>query len=603
MQAIDFRSLFESAPGLYLVLNRDLQIVAVTENYLRATMTVREAIIGRGIFDVFPDNPDDPAATGVHNLRASLHRVLETAVPDVMPIQKYDIPRPESEGGGFEERYWSPINSPVLGAEREVLFIIHRVADVTDFVRAQKAGAAMGSEVYARSRELAETISQLRASNEALQHLHLQISHLMAQADSELMVGPRDGPSGAPALTAGEMLDRVGQLISTRHQLEEQLRQSQKMEAIGRLAGGIAHDFNNMLTAILGYNQLLWDGVRGQPELLEYAEEVRLAAERAAGLTYQLLAFSRRQVTQPQSLDLSTQVAHIDKMVRRIIGEDVELEVRSAAGLHTVRADPSQLNQVILNLAVNARDAMPEGGKLTVETANVELTDEYSGRHIGAKPGPYVMLAVSDTGRGMDAATRSRIFEPFFTTKDAGRGTGLGLAIVHGIVKQNGGDILVYSEPGMGTAFKIYLPAVAVEAQPESAGRSDVKPAAAGETILLVEDEDQVRNLARTMLKRQGYRILEAAGGEDALTLIRNRGQRIDLLLTDIVMPRMRGTELAKEARELRPELKVVYMSGYTDGGVLSRGVIEPGASFLQKPFTAHSLHEKVRQTLGEPAG
>jgi signal transduction histidine kinase/ActR/RegA family two-component response regulator len=602
VQDIDFHTLFESAPGLYLVLNRDLGIVAATDAYLHATMTVREHILGRGIFDVFPDNPDDPAATGVHNLRASLDRVLEKAVPDVMPIQKYDIQRPDSEGGGFEERYWSPTNSPVLGPDRRVTYIIHRVADVTEFVLSQKAGAHLEAEIYAQSRKLAETNHQLRESNEALQQLHRQIGQLMAQADSELAVMPREGLAPVTAATAEEMLERVGKLITTRNELEEQLRQAQKMDAIGRLAGGIAHDFNNLLTAILGYNEMLCEEVWDQADATEYCEEVRMAAERAAALTYQLLAFSRRQLTQPQLLDLNTCVANIDKMLRRIIGEDIDLEVRGTDGLHPVRADPSQVDQLILNLAVNARDAMPEGGKLTVETANVELTREYSGRHIGVDPGPYAMLAVSDTGRGMDAATRSRIFEPFFTTKDAGRGTGLGLSIVYGIVKQNGGDVMVYSEPGLGTSFKIYLPAVEGEVQPRPAAGIRTTPARAGETILLVEDEEQVRNLTHAMLKRQGYRILEAATVDEALALVRGPEQRIDLLLTDIVMPRMRGTELAKAAKQLRPGLRVLYMSGYTDASVVKRGAIEPGAPFLQKPFTAAALHDKVRHALGTAA-
>jgi signal transduction histidine kinase/ActR/RegA family two-component response regulator len=581
------------------VLNRDLQIVAVTDAYLRATMTVRGNIVGRGIFDVLPVNPDDRQASGIRNLRASLNRVLQKGATDVMPIQRLDVQRPEPEGGGFEERYWSPVNSPVFGPHRRVRYIIHRVADVTDFVRAHQAGASIETEVYARSRELAEENIQLRSSNEALEHLHREVSQLMAQAGSQLLLGTKRSWVQVPAATAEEMLDRVGNLIATRNQLEEQLRQSQKLDAIGHLAGGIAHDFNNLLTAILGYNAMLCDAIQDRPEALEYAGEVRMAAEKAGALTFQLLAFSRRQVIQPQVLDLNASVANMEKMLRRIVGEDIELEVRAADGLHLVRADPSQVDQLIMNLVVNARDAMPEGGKLTVETSNAELTREYSGLHIGVQPGPYAMLAVSDTGVGMDAATRSRIFEPFFTTKDPGKGTGLGLSIVYGIVKQSGGDIFVYSEPGLGTSFKIFLPMAAGEATRKSARTHKMRPAVGGESILLVEDEDQVRNLTRVMLKREGYRVLEAAGGEEALPLIRNRRERIDLLLTDIVMPRMRGTELAKEARAVRPRLKVLYMSGYTDTSVVSRGAIEPEAPFIQKPFSALDLYEKVRQCLG----
>ena len=599
MPDIDFRSLFESVPGLYLVLNRELTIVAVTDTYLQATMTVRDEIVGRHIFDVFPDNPDDIVSTGVHNLRSSLLRVIEKGAPDVMPVQKYDIQRPKSEGGGFEERYWSPINSPVLGPEREVLFIIHRVADVTDFIRAQKAGDSMETEIFRRSKELAEVNRQLRASNQAMQDLHQQISQLMAQADTDLEVAQKV-PFVISPRTSEEMLGRVGKLISARKQAEDQLRQAQKLDAIGHLAGGIAHDFNNLLTAILGYNQLLADEVRDRPVALEFADEVRLASEKAAALTFQLLAFSRRQVMQLQLLDLSHSVSNMDKMLRRIIGEDIELQVHTVPGLHQVKADTSQVDQLILNLAVNARDAMPDGGRLIIKTANVELTGEYSGGYIGIKPGEYVMLAVSDSGRGMDDATKSRIFEPFFTTKEPGKGTGMGLSIVYGIVKQNGGEIFVHSEVGLGSVFKIYLPAVMEKVEQDVGNAAQRSDTASGETILLVEDEHQVRHMTGVMLKRKGYSVLEADSGAQALEFIRDREERIDLLLSDIVMPKMRGTELAKLAAEIRPGLKVLYMSGYTDTGILNGGGLHLGHAFIQKPFTPAALHEQVQKTLAE---
>ena len=599
MRDIDFRSLFESVPGLYLVLNRELTIVAVTDTYLQATMTVRDEIVGRHIFDVFPDNPADTVSAGVHNLRSSLLRVIEKGAQDVMPVQKYDIQRPKSEGGGFEERYWSPINSPVLGPEREVLFIIHRVADVTDFIRAQKAGDRMETEIFRRSKELAEVNRQLRASNQAMQDLHQQISQLMAQADTDLEVAQKV-PFVISPRTSEEMLGRVGKLISARKQAEDQLRQTQKLDAIGHLAGGIAHDFNNLLTAILGYNQLLADEVRDRPVALEFADEVRLASEKAAALTFQLLAFSRRQVMQLQLLDLSHSVGNMDRMLRRIIGEDIELQVHTVPGLHQVKADTSQVDQLILNLAVNARDAMPDGGRLIIETANVELTGEYSGGYIGIKPGAYVMLAVSDSGRGMDDATKSHIFEPFFTTKEPGKGTGMGLSIVYGIVKQNGGEIFVHSEVGLGSVFKIYLPAVMEKVEQDVGNAAQRSDTASGETILLVEDEHQVRHMTGMMLKRKGYSVLEADSGEQALEFIRDRVERIDLLLSDIVMPKMRGTELAKLAAEIRPGLKVLYMSGYTDTGILNGGGLQPGHAFIQKPFTPMALHVKVQKTLAE---
>jgi len=297
-------------------------------------------------------------------------------------------------------------------------------------------------------------------------------------------------------------------------------------------------------------------------------------------------------------VDLNPTVQHIDRMLRRIIGEDIRVEVRLAAELSPVKVDPSQMDQVIMNLAVNARDAMPRGGDLTLETANVDLTEEYAAKHLGVQPGPYVMLAVSDTGTGMDAATRARIFEPFFTTKEQGKGTGLGLSIVYGIVKQNGGEIRVYSEPGQGTVFKVYLP-VASASEPAPAARSEATDAPqCTETILLVEDEQQVRTLTRTVLDRQGYRILEAATPVEALRLLREHPEPIDLLLTDIVMPQMSGMDLAKDAAAVRPGIRVLYMSGYTDNSVVAQGMISAQAPFLPKPFTQAGLQRKVREVL-----
>jgi signal transduction histidine kinase len=387
--------------------------------------------------------------------------------------------------------------------------------------------------------------------------------------------------------------------LKHRHDLEDQLVQSQKMEAVGRLAGGVAHDFNNLLTVILGYNEMLREHVKDEPIALDFTLEVLQAAERASALTNQLLAFSRRQVAMPRVLDLNEVVRHIDKMLRRIIGEDVELQLKLADGLSPVTADPSHIDQVIMNLAVNSRDAMPNGGSLTIETADVQLTEEYAESHLGIAPGSYVMMAVSDTGTGMDALTKSRIFEPFFTTKEKGKGTGLGLSIVYGIVKQNGGEVLVYSEPGQGTVFKIYLP-VAVGAAEESRPVSGETQAVEGtETILLVEDEQQVRNLTRSMLGRQGYRILDAGSAAEALELARDTGAQIDLLLTDIVMPQMNGLDLAKEIRAARPGIKVLFMSGYTDSAVLQQGLLTAEVPFIQKPFTSAALHSKVREVLG----
>jgi len=385
--------------------------------------------------------------------------------------------------------------------------------------------------------------------------------------------------------------------MSRRQELERELIQAQKMEAVGRLAGGIAHDFNNLLTVILGYDEILKDHVKDDPVALDYADEILRASERATGLTNQLLAFSRRQVSVPRIVDLNAVVANVDRMLRRVIGEDIELETRLEPLLAPVKVDPSHIDQVILNLAVNSRDAMPDGGKLTIETSNVEVSDDYASGHIGVAVGPHVLLSVSDTGLGMDAATQERVFEPFFTTKEKGKGTGLGLSIVYGIVKQSGGEVLVYSEPGHGTVFKIYLPAASQEdAVPAVAWKEEEGPANA--TILLVEDDEQVRDLTRAMLERRGYRILEAASPEDALLIASVPAEPIDLLLTDIVMPLKYGTDLAREVTALLPTIRVLYMSGYTDNAVVRQGLLAPDTVFIQKPFTARDLEEKVRQAL-----
>jgi signal transduction histidine kinase/CheY-like chemotaxis protein len=396
-----------------------------------------------------------------------------------------------------------------------------------------------------------------------------------------------------------ELEERVVKRTAEQSALQDQLLHSQKMEAVGRLAGGVAHDFNNLLTVILGNNEILRSYVSRDAAAVEYADEVLHAAERASALTNQLLAFSRRQVAVPRILDLNEIVMSIDKMLRRIIGEDIQLVTHLSPGVPPVKADPSHLDQVIMNLAVNSRDAMPEGGQLTIETAAVELNEEYANRHIGVAPGHYVMLAVSDTGSGMDAATKARLFEPFFTTKEKGKGTGLGLSIVYGIVKQNGGDILVYSEPGRGTAFKLYLPAVistevpAVRQNEDAAAEVPVT-----ETVLLVEDDSQVRSLARKILVRLGYRVLEAESADEALNILSDEEGPLDLLLTDIVMPGMNGIELARRVRSIRPGVRVLFMSGYTDNAVTEQGILGAGAPFLQKPFTSAILARMVREVL-----
>jgi PAS domain S-box-containing protein len=389
----------------------------------------------------------------------------------------------------------------------------------------------------------------------------------------------------------------IGEDITEHQRLEEQFRQAQKMEAVGRLAGGVAHDFNNLLTVITSYSTLLLDDMGAADPRREDLEEIRKAAAGAAGLTRQLLAFSRQQVLEPRVLDLNAVVAGAGKMLQRLIGEDVALVTVLSPDLGSVKADPGQIEQVIMNLAVNARDAMPDGGKLTIETVNVELGETYTQEHRPVSPGPYVLLSVSDTGTGMDESTKAHLFEPFFTTKEQGRGTGLGLATVYGIVKQSGGFIWVYSEPSHGTTFKIYLPRVNEPAGDLQQGQP-LESLRGTETILLAEDAAGVRAVAREVLKRNGYSVMEASDGRAALDLAASHSGPIHLLVTDVIMPEMSGRQLADRLREGRPELKVLFVSGYTDDAIIRHGILEPGIAFLQKPFTPDALARKVREVL-----
>ncbi len=382
---------------------------------------------------------------------------------------------------------------------------------------------------------------------------------------------------------------------------EEQLRQAQKMEAVGRLAGGVAHDFNNVLSVILSYGDLLLAQMNPSEPMREEVLEIAKAGRRAAALTRQLLMFSRQQVLAPKVLDLNEVLTNMDKMLQRILGADVDLVSRLTQPLGSVLVDPSHIEQVIMNLAVNARDAMPIGGKLTMETSNIVLDEAYAHDHLGVKPGPHVMLAVTDTGTGMDKATMGRIFEPFFTTKEAGKGTGLGLSTVFGIVQQSGGSVWVYSEPGHGTTFKIYLPQVdgAVDlARPTVAP----KTLRGSETILLVEDDEQVRTVARGILVRSGYHVIEARNAGEALLHAEKYPGRIHLLLSDVVMPHMSGPELAKRLAQGRPDMSVLCMSGYTDDSIVRHGVLEGRIAFVQKPITPESLTMKVREVLESSA-
>jgi len=732
-------------------------------------MTRREDIVGRGLFDVFPDNPEEPHASGARNLTASLERVIESGKPDKMAVQKYDIRRPHSEGGGFEERFWSPKNSPVFGADHAIAYVIHQVQDVTESARissdlgerrrnelllrsildhaldgivtsdshgiietfnraaehlfgytetealgnnvkflmpapyhAEHDGylanylrtgipkiIGTGREVSGRRKDgsvfpidlgvsefqletdgqrhfvgIIRDISQRKEAQEHrdrvvavldatpdvvgiaddtghllfLNHAGRQLIGMSAQEDlstipivtlhservqAQIEEGIRkavetgiwtcestlrtragkDVPVSQVILAhknqSGEVqfFSTIMRDLSEQRKLEEQLRQAQKMEAVGQLAGGVAHDFNNLLTIISGYSELLLARLGDQDPVFASIQAISDAGERAASLTRQLLAFSRQTVLNPTVLDLNAVVKETEKMLRRLIGEDIQLSVRLDPQCWQIKADAGHLGQVLMNLAINARDAMPRGGKLTIETCNRELDEDYAKLRAEVRPGRYVMVAVSDNGCGMTADVRARIFEPFFTTKGLGSGTGLGLATVHGIVKQSGGRIEVYSEPNLGTTFKVYLPAVDTPLAPATQCISGTLLAGT-ETILLVEDEDGVRCLAHLALTTHGYIVLEAVDCRDALQIVQRHQGPIHLLLTDVVMPGQSGRELAERLATQIPQLKVLYMSGYTDDAIIRHGILQAEVAFLHKPYTPISLLKKVRSVL-----
>jgi signal transduction histidine kinase/ActR/RegA family two-component response regulator len=408
-----------------------------------------------------------------------------------------------------------------------------------------------------------------------------------------LMVSLLRSPSGDPLHFAAVVEDITGQKRAEeeRRNLERQLLQAQKMESVGRLAGGVAHDFNNHLAVINGYCAMLLDAMGPDDPLREQVDE-----------TQQLLAFSRKQVAAPRVISLNDVVAEAGKMLSRLIGDDIEIVAHFDPGLGSVVADPSQMNQVLMNMAINARDAMPGGGRIIIETSNTDLDEGYAAQHAGVAAGPYVLLSITDTGVGMTQDIAQHIFEPFFTTKDMGVGTGLGLSTVYGIVKQAGGWIWVYSEPGKGSTFKVYLPRAGGAPEPLPAPVSAAETLRGTETVLVVEDQPEVRRLTLAVLRSRGYRLLEAANGSEALSLCEGYSGPIHLLITDVVMPGMAGRELATRLLALRPSLKTLYTSGYTANAIAHEGVLDPGVAYLPKPFSPAQLAAKVREVLLEPA-
>jgi signal transduction histidine kinase len=584
----DFKLLFESVPEPHLVLSPDFRVLAASESYLAVTMTVRERILGRSIFEVFPDNPDDEVGTGSNNLRASLERVIATRRPDTMAVQRYDIPRPEALGGGFEKRFWSPRNMPVLGPDGAVRYVMRHAEDVTEFVRLSAREdvesalrtrmGQMEAEIIQRSQDLQTTNARLRAAEEATRLANAQLERRVEERTVAL--------TAANAALVAEAEERK--------RVEAQFLQAQKMEAIGQLAGGVAHDFNNLLTIILSLAGMVKDDLgAGHPAVADL-QEIELAGERAATLTHQLLAFSRKQAVNPVPLDLNDVVTESEKLLRRLIGENIRVVTSLGAQLGTVEADQALVGQVLMNLFVNARDAMPDGGTLTVETANVTREKDEPGL-LGAPPGDYVMFAVRDTGMGMDEATREQIFLPFFTTKGVGKGTGLGLSMVHGVVKQSGGELVVESEIGRGTTFRIFLPRVAPPTAPLL--QTPRREAMSGsERILLVEDDPAIRHVAERALQKAGFEVSVAASADEAERLCAEMHPH--LLVSDVVMPEVDGPTIAAQLKTLHPNLRVLFMSGYTRGALTRHGLVEAGVGFLPKPFTADVLVARVRQVL-----
>jgi PAS domain S-box-containing protein len=677
---VDFEAVFNAAPGSYLLLAPDLTILAVDDAYLAATMTSREAIVGKYVFDAFPDDPDDPSATGVRNLRASLERAVSTRRPDRMPVQRYPIRRPD---GSFEDRWWSPLNMPVLGAGGEVRYLIHWVEDVTDLWRIKEESRAaiavrerelqvrdskIEAEAYLRNeaieanRRLTESETRLRLLTVALPQIiwtaspdgtreyvnerwtdwtGLPVSHALGDSWAQVIhPEDRDATTRAWAAAAsgttgrfehaqryrmrdggyrwvlstaaahrgpdGQVLRWYGATtdIHDRVTAEQQRRQAQRLQAAGKLAGGVAHEVNNMLTVVLGFGELVRDRLAAE-DVREDLEQMILAAERAAVVTRQLLAYSRQQQLPPVVVDLQQVVRELAPALARVLGSDRRLAVDWNEPAW-VTADRGQLEQVLINLVANARDATGTDAEIRVAVGSRYVDPATLERHHETElvPGEFATVTVEDSGTGMDADTMSQVFEPFFTTKGVGEGTGLGLSMVYGIVKQHGGFVDIASELGVGTRVTVHLPRAPA---PAAANEPDTLPPGTRGygRILVVEDEPMLRDLARRALARKGYDVVVVTDGASALRLLEGDTPRFDLVLTDVVMPKLNGKELADRIWSRFPGLPVLFMTGYSPQDVLKRGLVIAGASFVQKPFTPEGLVEAVERMLnaGERAG
>ncbi len=676
-QTLNYQAIFEAVPNLHLILapDQDFTILAASDAHLRATHTRREESIGRPVFDVFRKNPDDPTEFGTSVLRDSLERVLRSRTPDRMAITRYDIPRPAAQGGGFELRYWRPLNVPVLDEHGAVLYIIHQVEDVTEEVlrqgsaslshfeerfRAALLGSGIGTFTWLfsdGSLSLDSALEQLfrlplglkvtsvdafveQVHPEDRTDVRLAFDHYargddytaefrLLRADAQCWLACkakafRDA-SGALAYVAGACTDisarrhvedalrvsenslrqlnetleaRVATEVAERSRAEEALRQAQKMEAVGQLTGGIAHDFNNLLTGIIGSLDLMQRRHQRDEslELERYIGAAVTSAQRAAALTQRLLAFSRQQALDLKPVDVNQLVASLEDLLHRTTGENITIETRLSAGLLPACMDVNQLESALINLVINARDAMPYGGRISLSTASFTMGDTPDPKKRGMSAGEYVLLSVTDTGTGMAPNVMARAFEPFFTTKPIGQGTGLGLSMVYGYIKQAKGYIQIESEPDIGTRVHLYLPvhqgeATALAHEPERT------PTGAGETILVVEDEPVVRSLVVEVLNELGYETLEAGEASEALCITESE-QRIDLLISDVGLPGMNGRQLADIARQQRPGLKVLFATGYAES-FAANDFLGPDMAVITKPFAIDVFASKVGEMLG----